>query len=208
MRFVQKYEIWILHNFEDFENYDKVVRILLLVQNISLHCFISFWLKAWEWIRVNTIFNVHTTFTKATVPLQCDVLWIHTEKGTSMSLDLTFHIYLLFHLLPRINLFVSLSASENTYYMHITFISHLPFLWDVWTFALSPQCLPNPLNCHGVLQDEFVIQHYCWGWSQSHWDKKDEDNDIDDDDDTDDDNENASVTSFGQSICNFTHFAF
>ena len=131
-----------------------------------------------------------------------------SEKGISMSLDLTFHLYLLFHRSPRINLFVSLSASENTYYMHITFISHLPFLWDVWTFALSPQCLPNPLNCHGVLQDEFVIQHYCWGWSQSHWDKKDEDNDIDNDDVTDDDNENASVTSLGQSICNFTHFAF
>ena len=48
MKFMQKYEIWIPHNFEDLENYGKVVRILLLLQNICLHCFISFWLKASE----------------------------------------------------------------------------------------------------------------------------------------------------------------
>ena len=45
------------------ENYGKVVRILPLLQNICLHCFISFWLKSWEWNHV-TIFNVHTTFMK------------------------------------------------------------------------------------------------------------------------------------------------
>ena len=63
MKFMQKYEIWIPHNFEDLENYGKVVRILPLLQNICLHCFISFWLKSWEWNHV-TIFNVHTTFMK------------------------------------------------------------------------------------------------------------------------------------------------
>lgn len=71
-------------NFQDLENYGKVVRILPLLQNICLHCFISFWLKSWEWKHV-TIFNVHTTIMKVMFyPIQYTpyfiIMWYNNSK--------------------------------------------------------------------------------------------------------------------------------